>query len=114
MKKEWGHLEAEVLEGIDTMPASQQRKKVIAERLNETGFYSKSAVQAMGSAAEFINRLAFAVGIYRWAAGASEHHKPPSACTQRRHTYIPTEIALGIQRLAHGQTRRARRCSEHT
>ena len=50
VKHEWGRLEAEMVEGADTMSAPQERKQMIAERLSEAGVYSKSAVQAMGSA----------------------------------------------------------------
>ena len=40
VKQEWGHMEAEMVEGVDTMSAPQERKQVIAERLIEAGFYS--------------------------------------------------------------------------
>ena len=76
-----GHMEEEMVEGIGTMSAPQERKQVIAERLNEAGgydtCYSKSAVQqAMGSAAEFSGasepvkakaRAGEAAAVYGWA-----------------------------------------------
>ena len=35
VKHEWGQLEAEMVEGVDTMSAPQERKHMIAERLIE-------------------------------------------------------------------------------
>ena len=76
VKHEWGQLEAAMVEGVANMPAPQDRKQVIAERLVEAGFYSKGAVQAMGSAADFFGALepvkakvkvGEAAAIYGWA-----------------------------------------------